>query len=62
MIHAKKDDKELGPHLTQQSAQVDHWALHRKTKLMKEHIALKVYFTLFFPFKIDVCFIKKYHY
>lgn len=27
VIHAKMDDKELGPHLTQQSAQVDHWAL-----------------------------------
>lgn len=39
----KNDDKELGPHLTQQSAQVDHWALYRKTKLMKEHIALKLF-------------------
>lgn len=27
VIHARKNGKELGPHLTQQSAQVDHWAL-----------------------------------
>lgn len=27
VIHARKNDKELGPHLTQQSARVDHWAL-----------------------------------
>lgn len=27
VIHARKNDKELGPHLTQQSAQADHWAL-----------------------------------
>lgn len=28
VIHAKKkDNKKLGPHLTQQLAQVDHWAI-----------------------------------
>lgn len=27
-MQKKRLDKELGPHLTQQSAQVDHWALY----------------------------------
>lgn len=27
MVHANRDDKELGPHLTQLLAQADHWAL-----------------------------------
>lgn len=27
-MQKKKDNKKLGPHLTQQLAQVDHWALY----------------------------------
>lgn len=58
VIHAKKNDEVAGPHLTQQSAQVDHWALCGKTKLMKEYVALKEYFTFFSPLQYIYVFLR----
>lgn len=61
VIHAKKDDKELGPHLTQRSAQVDHWAL-QENKAHEGIYCPKVVFHSLFSFKIDLSFLKKYKY
>lgn len=44
-IHEGTDDEGLGPHLTQQSAQVDHWAL-RENKAHEEIPSTGVLFNI----------------
>lgn len=39
-----RDDEGLGPHLTQQSAQVDHWALQENKAREIMHYLQLIYF------------------